>query len=203
MPYRIHPSQRHGLALKLADLLRSIPEEQLSDLIDVARQLHHHAEFGHADLVRNCQPDDPYWFEHHLIEQAASLLGEGKPRKAWMTCLIESNHGHSGFVDQVRRVYMRPSGDIERQVSEDLRQMIINIAEGLIASDPPSLETGRISDGWMSMIGLKECVFLLGADVPEHLVVDLKRLMVAYKAADPTNPECSALEREIEGRFDG
>ena len=203
MPYRIHPSQKHGLALKLADLLRFIPEEELGGLIENARQLHRYVEFGHAGLARNCQPDDPYWFERHLIERATSLLAEGKPRNAWMECLMESNHGHSGFVDQARRVYMRPNGDIECQISEDLRQMIINIAEGLIASDPPSLEKGHISNGWMSMIGLKECVFLLGADVPKYLVADLKRLMVAYKTDDPDNPECSILEREIIGRFDG
>ncbi len=201
MSYRIHHSDRHALVLQLADLHRQIPDEQFAGLLADARQLHYDAEFGNPGLVRNCQKDDPYWFEHHLIKEADRLLAAGKPLTAFLECLSEHNHGHSGFTDQVGRVYRRPTNDAERQVSKKLRGMILKVAQALIDSDPPSMEIGQFGNGWMSMIGIDICITYLGADVPRKLIEQFAQLLAKYCVADPGNSEVSGVEHTFKRRF--
>lgn len=201
MSYRIHSSDRHALVLQLADLHRQIPDEQFDDLLADARKLHHDAEFGSPGLVRNCRRDDPYWFEHGLIKDADQFLAAGTPLKAFTECLSEHNHGHSGFTDQVGRVYRRPTNDIERQLSDELRKMVLRVAQALIKSDPPSMEIGQLSKGWMSMIGIDTCITYLGADVPRNLIRRFAELLTKYGVADPTNSEVQNLEYRFKRRF--
>ena len=201
MSYRIHPSDRPALVLQLADLLRQIPVEQFPGLFADARQLHRDAEFGNPGLVRNCMKDDPYWFEHHLIEEAYRFLAAGQPLLAFIECLSEHNHGHSGFTDQVGRVYRRPTNDTEQEVSNRLQGMILKVAQALMDSDPPSMELGKFGNGWMSMLGIDTCITYLGADVPQKLIEQFAQFLVKYRVADPSNSEVSDVEYAFKRRF--
>lgn len=187
MSYRIRNKERHAIVHKLANILGEIPEEETSGLVTDAQNLLLNREFGEEGRSRNSDPGDPYWFEHSLIKKSAQVIAEGDPIRAFAECLRETNHGHSGFVEQSRRVYKRPTNETEKQVSEEIRQMIINIITALFDSNPLSKEKGAFGDAWLSITAIVECLNLLGNDVPQKMVDGLKELLAGYEKIDGEN----------------
>jgi hypothetical protein len=150
---------------------------------------------------RNSKPGEPYWFENHLIASARKYLAEGKPFDAYMECLVESNHGHSGFTNQSYRVYMHPVNDAERDMSEKIRQMVIDVADALISSDPLSKNMDMLGEGWLTISSVYSCLVLLGEDVPSSLVDRLRKLILDCKKFADKNREIGQLELTFKHRF--
>lgn len=202
MSYRLHPQDRGTLAQKMADLLRGVPMHETQGLILEADKLLLDREFGDPNLVRNCDKTDPYWFEHSLIRTADKLLQEGRPVHAWHECLNCHNHGHSGFVGQVGRVYQRPhKGGEEEAISEEIRGMILKITAALLDSNPLAKEGGVLGDGWLTMVAANECLVLLGADVPKMYVDRFRDLLREYEEARPTEKELPQVKAAFRHRF--
>lgn len=201
MPYRIHYADRHLKVLALADFLTTVPFEELSGLLDEAKILLRDREFGSENLGRNCKPEEPYWFENHLIADAHKHIATGKPLDAYMKCLRESNHGHSGFTGQTYRLYMHPVNDAERDMSEKIRQMIVDIADALINSDPLSKDMSMLGDGWMTVSSIYDSLIMLGQDVPPDMIGQLRSLITGCKKFANKNSEIAQLEQAFKYRF--
>lgn len=201
MPYRTHHADNHARICKLADLLGEVPEQETAGLLAEAEKILLSREFGSERLGRNADPKDPYWFEHHLIAEARKLVEAGKPLDAYQSSLSEHNHGHSDFTGQVRRVYKRPTNEVERVVSEEIRQMIIEIATALIDSEPLSKEMDTFGHGWGSITAIFDCLIMLGASVPKHLIEQLRYLIAECKKSKIKNDGIPQLERDFENRF--
>lgn len=203
MPYRIHYADRHAKVLALADFMTTVPNEEFAGLLDEAKIMLREREFGHEDLGRNAKPNEPYWFENHLIADANKYIAAGNPFKAYMHCLSESNHGHSGFTGQSVRVYMHPVNDEEREISEKIRQMILRVADALITSNPLSVETemGPVGYGWGAISGAYNCLVMLGEDVPPEMIERLRSLVSEAQKFAKVNREIEQLERMFKHRF--
>jgi hypothetical protein len=201
MPYRIHCSDRNAKVTQLADFLTTVPEEDLAGLIDEAKALLYHREFSNNNLLgRNSKLAEPH--EEHLIRKARTYLDEGKPLHAFMECLSETNHGHSGFTNRTRRLYMHPLNDTERDMSEKIRQTIIDVANALTNSDPLSKDiTDFMSDGWISITASYECLVMLGQDVPLDMVGKLRNLVEGCKKFAHMNSEIVQLEYRFKFHF--
>jgi hypothetical protein len=201
LPYRIHPQKRYALLIELRDLFRSIPHEEQPKLLAEIDEMYYSQEYGNPELSRDNSEGGPYWFEHQLIRKADELIARGKPLRACQYCLAESCGEQYVFVSQTQRVYCRPKDATEREVSEDLRRMLIRIAEALITQNPLRSEKSGEGDELLSIVCLRDMLFLLGAHVPTHLVTELKRQMNERSAAEPKNPELYRLQDSIRERF--
>jgi hypothetical protein len=203
MPYRIHYADKHEKVVALADFLTTVPHEEFSELLDEAKILLRDREFGNENLGRNCKSEEPYWFENRLIADAHKHIAAGNPLKAYMECLRGSNHRHSGFTSQSYRVYMRPVNDVEREMSEKIRQMILKVADALISSDPLSNESemGVLGYGWGAISDAYECLVMLGQDVPLDMICRLRSLVLDCKKFTRMNSEIDLLQHAFKCRF--
>lgn len=201
MPYRIHYADKNAKVLSLVDFLTTVPLEELPALLDEANILLRDREFGSKHSVRNCKPEEPYWCENNLIANASKLVAAGKPLNAYAECLMESNHGHSGFVSQSYRLYMHPVNDVERAMSEKIRQMIIDIANALINSDPLSKNIDMFGDGWATISSIYSCLVMLGQDVPPDMVDRLRSLVCDCEYFAANNREIEQLQHQFKRRF--
>lgn len=196
MPYRLHPADRRTVIERLIRELATVPEDELDSIMLEARAgLTPSTEEGKVGkVIRLHHP------EYQLISRATRLLAERRPLEAWEQCFMDQDES-SLFSPSVRQVYCRPANDMEREISDGIRMIIIRIAENLIAFNPLSKGTGPSSDGWMGLTALHECLVLLGADVPEGLVSELKRLMAEYRTAAPEHVDLKVLELQVRNRF--
>ncbi len=202
MPYRIHYADRHIKVLALTDFLTTVPLEELSGLLDEAKILLRDREFGSENFGRNCKPEEPFWFENNLIADAQKHIAAAKPLDAYMECLTESNHGHSGFTGQSYRLYMHPVNDAERDMSEKIRQMIVDIAGALINSDPLSKDVADfMGDGWLAISSSYHCLIMLGQDVPTDMIDQLRSHIAGCKKFANKNREIAQLEKAFKCRF--
>jgi hypothetical protein len=201
MPYKTHHADKSAQVCRLADLLEGVPQQETAGLLVEAEKMLLSRESRRGDLGRNSDLKDPYWFEYRLIAEAKKLIKAGKPLEAYLGSLTEQNHGHSGFIDQVRRVYRRPTNEAEQTISEEIRQMIVGVATALIDSAPLSKKMGILGDGWISITAIFDCLTMLGESVPKHLVKQLRHLLVECKNTKTKNDGIPQLEREFENRF--
>jgi hypothetical protein len=202
MPYRIHFVDRHAKAVALADFMTTVPTEELTGLLDEAKIMLRDREFGNENYGRNSKPSDPYWFENKLIADAGRYIAEGKPLDAFMYCLTEHNHGHSGFTSQSYRVYMHPVNDTEREMSEKIRQMIVSVANALVNSDPLSRNVADLlGDGWLVISSAYSCLTMLGQDVPSELIDRLRGLLGDCNQFAQKNREILQLQHWFKHRF--
>lgn len=193
--YTTHPYEKDSLALKLADLLAYVPEEETSLLLATAINILLSRESHRLD-----GREDLYGFERRLIKEAKKYIAEGKPLDAYMFCLTEHNHGHSGFVDQARRVYIRPQNAAEQKLSSSIREMIIAVVNALL-KESLSEETGEFCTPYMIIISLYDCLCLLGANVPEEMIAAFKQKIAEYKKIERKNSELQTLEHSLRKRF--
>ncbi len=201
MPYRTHVADKLAQICKVASFLEGIPQEEIPELLAAAERMLHFREFGSEGRGRNCAPNEPYWFEHSLIANAKERVAAGNPLDAYMYSLNEHNHGHSGFTDQVRRVYRHPVNPDEQAVSEKIRQMIIDVATALLESKPLSKSMDIFGDGWMTVSAIFGCLVMLGQDVPKILIDALRSLIGECKKSSVKNEEILELEHNFEKRF--
>lgn len=187
--YRIHRADKHEKVLQLRDLLVGIPIEQTEELL---------AEANKMLCNRNVKIDDAYRYENFLIAEAEKHIAAGDPVKAYWECLSETNHGHSGFTHNTRRIYMRPINDTEREVSKNIRKMIIAVAYALIKSDPLSK---NVEDGWVSISSIYGCLVLLGEHQEPGMVEKLKEIIAQCKKFVKENVEISRLVVNFKNRF--
>ena len=201
MPYQIHKQDRHSFVTQLADLLALIPEEDTKSLFQEAEELLRWREFGHKGIVRNADKNDPYWFEHRLIKSANEYLVAGNPFKAWLECLSEHNHGHSGFTGQIHRVYKRPSNEAEKAISEEIRKMIVGVLEALLDSDPLSKDLGMFGEGRMILVAIENCISLLGANVAEEYIKRFESIIIQCEKSGEKIDDLFRMKRFVEQRL--
>ena len=193
--YFLHP---HDFATK-ATLLRELFEgmggtaiqEILADVY--ARTV---AEFRQTGYGRSRNPDDPYWYEESLIANWRASLEADDPVGAAASIMNECNHGHSGFVAQVARVYMSPRNDRERQLSAAFRQLHIETGMALLQNLTPAPDLWEFMNAEMAYLS----AWRLGHNTDEGLITSLKQYLAT---CTPTNPACdvSVLYTETLKRF--
>ncbi len=173
LSYRLHPTTRTRLVQRTTELLQNSSATEVAHLVHKANQLIYWREFGHPNLVRNCKPDEPYWFETHLVQEIEQHLKNHEPARAYGYGLTEHNHGHSGFVLQTVRVYMSPRNEEERKLSQKFRELHLAVAEGLLSTTKPTTDIFEFFD----IEAIHTCLERLGADVPKTLSVRLQHLI--------------------------
>jgi len=201
MTYKIHEEDKFGLVFRIADLLQGIPQEETEEIINEAKKLFLSREFNDDGYARNAEPDDPYWYEHRLIKTANEYIIAGDPLSAYSSCLTEINHGHSGFVDQVIRVYKRPRNEDEKNVSKEIRQMIIDIANALLDLDPVSVEKSHGNDVWGGLFKIQRCLNLLGGNIPLELIVRFKEFLSDYETHKGDSRDLFDIKKALNRRF--
>ncbi len=195
--YYLHLLDVAKLLDTLRAVFRDVPGDQVQLLVNEARRINHQVEFGHKDKVRQARPGDPYWYEGHLLTTCRALLAEGKPERAFSDCLIESNHGHSGFVDQVQRVYFAPENSAERQISSVLRALHIDVARALLETVQPTASLMN----FMDVEVICTCLERLGRDYPTELAKDLNKLIADCLELDPKFDPAVRLSAQVKYRF--
>ena len=192
--YRIHAVDKPAKTRELADVISNIPAEQMDYFLAEANKM--------LSSSRDIKFENSYIFENFLIAEAEKHIARGDPVMAYWHCLREGNHGNSGFTNTTRRIYMRPGNDIERNVSENLRKMIISVANALINFDPLSKGVEDImGDGWVAVCSIYDCLVLLGEEVDLEMVQKLKELIAGCKKFEKKNPEIFKLEVSFTNRF--
>jgi hypothetical protein len=96
---------------------------------------------------------------------------------------------------------MHPVNDAERDMSEKIRQMVIDVADALISSDPLSKNMDMLGEGWLTISSVYSCLVLLGEDVPSSLVDRLRKLILDCKKFADKNREIGQLELTFKHRF--
>lgn len=199
--YSTHDADKQIIITELCDLLEDIPEKEIPDILtQMQMKLQSRASDRGASRCSKV-PNDPYEFERHLISKAYEYISAGDPLKAYHDSLCEHNHGHSGFVDNSRQVYMCPKNEQEKRVSKEMREMIISVIRALFTSEPLTQEKGVFGDGWYSVVAIYECLALLGTNLPAEMVQDFKNLLSEYKKLDADNREVDQIERLSKIRF--
>jgi hypothetical protein len=92
--------------------------------------------------------------------------------------------------------------DAEREMSEKIRKMIVDVADALIKSDPLSKNVeGFMGDGWLMISSIYRCLIMLGQDVPLELVNQLRGLIDGCMQFSEKNREISRLQYSFKCRF--
>ena len=195
--YKTHPVDWAYMSDRLEEIFAGCSKDQVKAEIIRVYNLTWKSEFGNPGYSRAIRPEDPYWFEGHLIANCRSLLAEDKPDRAFSQYLLEHNHGHSGFVDQTARVYFSPRNDDERRLSAVFRQLHIDTVVALLEKTEPCNGIFDFMDVELAWKGVER----LGADVPDELIVGLKKLIKdSAELEDPIEHAADLLE-ETEKRF--
>ena len=79
-----------------------------------------------------------YEYETMIIELAERYISEGKFYEAYTECLLEHNHGHSGWVGEIPRIFETPRDQFEIGLRDRLIAIHLFVAEGLIEISKPS-----------------------------------------------------------------
>lgn len=87
--------------------------------------------------------EDIYWFVNKLIEKAENFLEKKEYSKALSECLISSNHDHSGWTDDINKIYRDPQNDQEKIFSERLHKISFKTAIGLLETLKPSKDFSK------------------------------------------------------------
>lgn len=107
-----------------------------------------------------------YDYVRLLIQKANELLEQQDYKNTYLFWLIERNHGHSGWVDQIDDIYRNPKNKRERTFAEELSYIILRTAIGLIETTNPTGNTSEFMD--VESIGF--CLRLLKDKAPPALV---------------------------------
>ena len=120
-----------------------------------------------------------YHYEYYLIHKAKTLISEKEFNKAYLECLIESNHGHSGFTEQCHRIFIDPQGKVEQEISDEFAEIHHKVAEGLIQNFAPVYKNNKQPDGitnGANLDNIRTCLQTLRNKVDLELVDKFRNL---------------------------
>jgi hypothetical protein len=202
MAYQLHPQDRQRVVRELAKVLQIAPIGEGRALLQEANEL-----LRQRVISRKERKDgsDPFWFENKLVSMADEAIAKGEPYNAWLYSLNEHNHGHSGFADSVRKIYMRPIDADEEFISDAIREMIIRVAKALFVKGLPveKKEQGQFGKAGTLLYAMSHCLELLGSEVPRELIVQLKQAFAKYDDINKKKEEqwFLTLKRQSESRY--
>lgn len=109
-----------------------------------------------------------------LISEATKLLEQQRYKDVFCDWLIEHNHGHSGWVSEVNRIYKNPQKEAERLFADKLRHIVLETAKGLLKTTKPS---NNILE-YLTVESIALCLHRLGDKTPIDLINQTKELVL-------------------------
>lgn len=164
--YKMTEREKKNVSFELADILRNIPLEEVDEIISNAQKI--------AENCANSKDEkDRYWYAKKLINEVEILLEENNIQKIFSLWLFEHNHGHSGWTSDINRIYCSPRNNEERVLSKRLWEILLETTKRFTESVKPTTDFW----GFMDIGKITKCIYRLGENVPNDLVLSLKKFI--------------------------
>lgn len=112
-------------------------------------------------------PKDPYWYSKFLINKAMQLIDNEDFYGAYLECLVESNHGHSGFTSSQYDIFLNPKNETECELSKIFEEIHRKVALGIMSQITKEIDA---FDMVMRLSSVIYCLALLFENLePKHI----------------------------------